>query len=285
MDIHLKNICKSYKNKQIFHQLDVTFSSGRIIGLIGPNGVGKTTLMKIMVNLDTNYNGTVHFGTMPNHDERIFKSVSFLQDNSTLYPQLSGYDHLAFLAHIHDLPKERIFHIADELALTDYLYKRVGSYSLGMKQNLLIAMASLPHVKCMIMDEPLNGLDPSKIIAFKELVRQNKEKGITQIISTHQLSLIQDLTDEAFFLKQGQLEKLDIIKFNDKRYSLVVDRLEQAVALFKIQQLKYQQEDNKIIIIGELAPYLNCLSQANITVISCQSVYQSLEDKFKALYY
>lgn len=285
MDISLKNICKHYKDKKVLHNLDVTFSSGSIIGLIGPNGVGKTTLMRIMVNLDTQYDGTVHFGTMSNRNEQIFKQVSFLQDNRTLYPQLSAYDHLTFLANIHHLPKERVFQIATEFKLTDYLYKRVGTYSLGMKQNLLIAMAYLPNVQCIIMDEPLNGLDPSKVIEFKQLVCRNKAKGVTQMISTHQLSLIQDVTDQAFFLKQGKLEKIDIAEFNQVRYVLVVDKLEQAKAVFKASQLSFELQDNCFVIKGELAPYLQVLAQSKITVLSCQSKYQSLEEKFKTLYH
>lgn len=122
-----------------------------------------------------------------------------------LYDYLTGLDHLDFIRLAQKLPKSRVDEVIEEMNIADYVKKKVGSYSLGMKQHLLIAMALLNKPKLLILDEPLNGLDPTSVILVRRLLKALAEEGSVVLISSHTLSEIDQLTDNVLFLKDGRL--------------------------------------------------------------------------------
>ncbi|MBK5483141.1 ABC transporter ATP-binding protein [Peribacillus sp. TH16] len=129
-----------------------------------------------------------------NKDPEVFRKISFMQDNTVLYDYLTGYDHLQFIGDLQGITKKHIFETAERIGIDGYLNKKVGHYSLGMKQQLLLAMALINQPKLMILDEPLNGLDPTSAIKVRELLLELAEQGTAILLSSHNLAEIDKVT-------------------------------------------------------------------------------------------
>lgn len=205
MIIKVNNLDKFYKSKQVLKNINFEISTPSIMGLVGPNGAGKTTLMNCITNLINYQNGDIEILGKSNKDAEIFKEISFMQDNRVLYPYLTGYDHLKYICDIQNIDYKEIKNISEKIGINSYLNMKTKEYSLGMKQHLLIAMAIINKPKLIIMDEPLNGLDPDSIIATRELIKELHNDGTTILISSHSLSELDLITSDIIFIKNGEI--------------------------------------------------------------------------------
>lgn len=287
MEIKLKNIYKNYGTKLIFEDVSLTFPSGRCIGLIGPNGIGKTTLIRMLFNLDSEYQGDIYFDDYSNKNVKLFEKAYYMQDYQTLYFQLTGYDHLKFLSEIHQINEYRIHEIVNRVGMSSYIYKTVESYSLGMKQHLLIAMALLTEPECIVMDEPFNGLDPTSMFNFKELLMELKEEGKTLIISSHNLSIIETLVDEVYLIKNQTIQPVAMNHKANHEIELIFNDLEDQQYFIKVIQdnnLRVKQSDEGIIILDNFVEYLNLLVEHQLTLKNIQYHHLSVEELYKEHY-
>ena len=157
-----------------------------------------------------------------NKDHSVFKEVSFLQDNTVLFDYLTGYDHLKYICDVHNLPKKRVHEIATYVGMESYLKKPAGDYSLGMKQHLLLAMAIVNKPKLLLLDEPLNGLDPTSAILIRKILVELAESGTTIILSSHNLAEVDRVTKNILFLKDGKLIEEDLSDFEQVYYHFEV---------------------------------------------------------------
>lgn len=225
MILSIGNLTKSYDNLKILDNINYKLFDPTIVGLVGPNGAGKSTLIKCIANLLTYEHGEIEIFGKSNKNYNSFKDISFLMDNRILYPYLSGYDHLNFIKTVRKLPSDSINDVIKKLDLTEYIYQKVESYSLGMKQNLLRAMAILPKSKLIIMDEPLNGLDPSKILMSRDLIKDLHKSGISIIISSHSLLELDYITDNILFLNNGKIIQENIESFKNTEYTIIFSNI------------------------------------------------------------
>lgn len=199
--IRTKNLCKRYPKTTALDNVSLHIPQGAIYGLIGNNGAGKTTLMRILSNLQSQSSGTVVKA------ETI--KIGAIIETPALYPALSAKENLKYQLKICGCPsKEVTTKIAELLELVHLkdTRKMVMNYSLGMKQRLALAMTLVGDPDFLILDEPLNGLDPEGIKDFRAIIaRLNKEFGITIMISSHILSELQKVANHYGFLKNGVL--------------------------------------------------------------------------------
>ncbi|WOV87781.1 ABC transporter ATP-binding protein [Sporosarcina oncorhynchi] len=228
MIVQVKGLKKKYKKDWVLKGIDITIDEPQIIALVGPNGSGKTTLLNCMMNLLTFNEGSVEILGKPNSDPSLFNEISYLQDNRILYGNLTAYDHLKFICRVQKIPFDRIQEVAERVGMTGYMKRRVRSFSLGMKQHLLLAMAILNKPKLLIMDEPLNGLDPTSAINVRTILLELYNEGTTIIISSHVLDEIDRLTNTIYFMKDGALLKESLEKLTVTNYELTVSEPEKA---------------------------------------------------------
>lgn len=236
------NLTKQYNKNVVLDNVNITIKKGDIYGLIGRNGAGKTTLMKIITTLASPTSGTFElFNTCSENDELFDnkKRVGSLIEYPAFYPNLSAYDNLKYYTIQRGIvDKNQINKVLELVNLTGTGKKKVKTFSLGMKQRLGIALAILNSPDFVILDEPINGLDPIGISELRDTFKKLSDNRITLLISSHILSELYLLANEFGFLENGKLikelskEELDlecskclVIKTDDsKKVSVLLEK-------------------------------------------------------------
>lgn len=285
--LKVENIRKMYGQELVLDGVSFKITEPQIIALIGPNGSGKSTLLNILTNLLQPTSGQVTILEKNNTNPTIFREIAFMQDNSVLYDYLTGYDHLQFIADVQSLPKERITETAVIIGIESYLNKKVKNYSLGMKQHLLIAMAIMNRPKLLILDEPLNGLDPTSAIKIRHLLLKLHDEGTAILLSSHNLGEIDRITTNILFLKNGRLIQEDISQFEKTHYLITVDKLEQANAILSKREIQVTLETQRLKIPinnDSLEDILKLLQAENIHVLDIEKLVTGSEDRYKKIF-
>lgn len=206
MDMILKteNLCKRFKKQTAVNNVSLNIKRNTIYGLLGPNGAGKTTTLKMITGILKPTSGCIVFD---NHlwQRSDLIDMGALIESPPLYDNLTAYENLKVRTTLLGLDKERITEVLELVGLPNTGNKRAGQFSLGMKQRLGIAIALLNEPKLLILDEPTNGLDPVGIEELRELIRSFPEKGITVILSSHNLYEVQQIADYVGIISEGVL--------------------------------------------------------------------------------
>lgn len=202
--LEIYNVHKKIKDKFILNNINFNVKKNIIFGIVGPNGSGKTTLLKILTGL---YKPTMGFIKInetiySNNNKELFYKLSALIESPKFYDNLTGKANLK-LFNILYKNKFNINELINNMNLSDFINKKVKTYSLGMKQKLAIALCLLNKPKILILDEPTNGFDPNEVINFKNMLKSLKNTTI--IICTHDLDLIYSLCHEVLFIKSGRI--------------------------------------------------------------------------------
>lgn len=292
MIISIKNLKKSYGENQVLKNISFDLENPTILGLVGPNGAGKSTLINCIGNL-ISYDGEIEVFGISNKNPDVFKNMTILKDNRVLYPYLTGLDHLEFIRNSHKLSKDRLSYIIDFLNIRSYIDKKVSSYSLGMKQHLLLAMAIMPDTDLIIMDEPLNGLDPTSILKTREIITELFKNGKTVIISSHSLLEIDQVTSDILFIKDGCLIYENIDDFKKLKAIVKVNKDEDLKAFASVldKENKFENKinlDEKSMEINmnedSYIDFINILTKSNLEIIDFSTNKLGAEDRYKEIF-
>jgi ABC-2 type transport system ATP-binding protein len=205
--ITVERLTKKYGNTLAVDDITFTAAAGRVTGFLGPNGAGKSTTMRIMVGLTRATAGTVtisgrKFADLPNPG----LEVGVLLDASAQHAGRSGREILTLAQRLMGLPKTRVEEMLEAVSLTpDEASRRVGEYSLGMRQRLGIATALIGDPEVLILDEPANGLDPAGIRWMRDLLRGYADRGGTVLLSSHLLHEIEVIADDIVMIGHGRI--------------------------------------------------------------------------------
>ena len=295
--IETKGLTKEYNGKRSVSDLNLHIKKGRIYGLLGRNGAGKTTTMKMILNLiDSSDGEVIVFGkSMKKHNKEILPRIGCLIESPGFYPNLTGTENLKIFAQLRGIPKRNAIKESLELVGLKYNDKKLFSqYSMGMKQRLAIALAVMHDPEILILDEPINGLDPIGIAEVRTFIRKLcTEKGKTILISSHILSEIELIADDIGIIDNGVLleeESLEELKNMNKKYiKLVAHNDSKAVkvleACFNIKN--YSVEKNGTIKIYDLdlviPELIRELVKEGIAVEEIRMKEDTLEDYFKRI--
>lgn len=211
--VEIKGLCKSYDNKRVVDNLDLTINDGEIYGFIGHNGAGKTTTIKCLIGILSFEKGEILIDGLSIKDKPIEckRKIAYIPDNPDLYNYMSGVDYLNFIGDVFNVANEervkRIDKYAGIFELTDSLANPISSYSHGMRQKLAIIAAWLHEPDFIVMDEPFVGLDPKASHDLKMMMREFCDNGGSIFFSTHVLEVAEKLCDKVAIIKQGELIK------------------------------------------------------------------------------
>jgi ABC-2 type transport system ATP-binding protein len=204
--IEVHELSKSYGGKVVVDRLSFTVEPGRVTGFLGPNGAGKSTTMRLIVGLDHPTSGSATIGGRRYAAlSRPLLKVGALLDAEAVHPGRSAYHHLLFLAQSQGLPRRRVGEVLDLVGLHDVVADRAGTFSLGMRQRLGIAVALLGDPGVLILDEPINGLDPDGIFWIRNLMKSLAREGRTVFVSSHLMGEMAVTADHLIVIGRGRL--------------------------------------------------------------------------------
>lgn len=202
--VEIKNLEKSFKKQPVLKNISLSIPENCVYGLLGPNGAGKSTLLKMITGLMRPDSGQIIFQGHP-WSRKDLNQIGGLIETPPIYENLSAWENLKVRALILGETEERMKEVLKTVDLTDTGKKPSGKFSLGMKQRLGIAIALLGHPKLLILDEPVNGLDPLGIQELRHLIRSFPDQGITVVVSSHILSEIRLTADYIGIMANGRL--------------------------------------------------------------------------------
>ena len=283
----MQNLSKRYKKQSVINDISLTIDTPGIWALIGPNGVGKTTLLNLITNLIPATSGTVELVGKSNKDYSVFKEVSFLQDNTVLFDYLTGYDHLKYICDVHNLPKKRVHEIATYVGMESYLMKPVGDYSLGMKQHLLLAMAIVNNPKLLLLDEPLNGLDPTSAILIRKILVELAESGTTIILSSHNLAEVDRVTKNILFLKDGKLIEEDLSDFEQVYYHFEVEGKGPLKSIFSSKSYHFSETERGFTVQlneGSFQSLIDLFKDSGVDIINMKKEVVGSEKRYEEIF-
>lgn len=287
MIIDVQGLKKRFKQQEVLKNITFKIEEPKIVALVGPNGSGKTTMMNCLMNLLPFQEGHIKILGKDHKDPSIFYEVSYLQDNRVLYGDLTGEDHLKFICHAQKLPIKKAKEVAEYIGMDSYAKKRVRSYSLGMKQHLLLAVAVLNNPKLILLDEPINGLDPTSSIQMRNILMDLHAKGTTVIISSHNLEEIDKMTNTIYFMKDGKILEESLEDFNVPHYTVTVSEPEKANAVFTAACLHVEQSGNRLIFSENKIPLqraIDALNQNEIEILHIENKKIGAERRYMELF-
>ena len=293
--IQTKNLTKQYGLQKSVDNLNIHVKRGRIYGLLGRNGAGKTTTMKMLLGLTTPTSGTVHiFGeNMQTQNQEVLPRIGSLIESPGFYPNLTATENLKIFADLRGLTKASYIKSALELVGLPYRDKKLFSqYSLGMKQRLAIALAVMHNPDLLILDEPINGLDPIGIAEVRGFIRELCDlQGKTILISSHILSEIALLADDVGIIDHGVLleeESLKELEQKNRHYfhfTVSDSRIAEQVLQAGFQTTDYIVCDQNNIQLMDVnmpaSAIVRAFVQQGLEVSEARLCEDTLEDYFK----
>jgi ABC-2 type transport system ATP-binding protein len=204
--IEARNLTKKYGDKTVVDDVTFTIRPGRVTGFLGPNGAGKSTTMRMILGLDTPTRGSVTVHGRPYRQHRApLHEVGALLEARAFHPSRSARNHLLALAATHGIPSRRVDEVLELTGLAEVAGRRAGNFSLGMGQRLGIAGALLGDPKSVILDEPVNGLDPDGVLWVRHLARALADEGRTVFLSSHLMSEMAQTADHLIVIGRGRI--------------------------------------------------------------------------------
>ena len=204
--IEVRNLSKRYGDKLAVDDLSFTVYPGTVTGFLGPNGAGKSTTMRLILGLDRPSGGSATVEGMRYAElAKPLRVVGALLEAGAVHPGRSAHNHLLYLAQTQTLADTRVDEVLDMVGLRDVAHDRVGEFSLGMRQRLGIAAALLGDPRVLILDEPVNGLDPDGIFWFRNLMKYLAGQGRTILVSSHLMTEMALTADDLIVIGRGRL--------------------------------------------------------------------------------
>jgi ABC-2 type transport system ATP-binding protein len=204
--IEARDLTKYYGHKAAVDHLTFTVEPGRVTGFLGPNGAGKSTTMRLILGLDRPNAGTALINGRPYRDlADPLLTVGALLEAKSVHPGRTARNHLLFLAQTQGLPAGRVDEVLALVGLQDVADHRAGSFSLGMSQRLGVAVAMLGNPEVLLLDEPVNGLDPEGVLWIRNLMKQLASEGRTILVSSHLMNEMAVTADYVIVIGRGRL--------------------------------------------------------------------------------
>lgn len=293
--LEVKGLKKKLGKREIIKDISFSVEEGEIFGFLGPNGAGKTTTIRMLVGLINPNGGSISIcgHDLKNDTENALKEVGAVVENPELYKYLSGRENLMQIARIRNISKDQVDETIKLVGLENRIDDKVRKYSLGMKQRLGLAASLLSNPKLLILDEPTNGLDPSGILDFREVVKKAaKERGMAVFISSHILSEVQHLCDRVAFINHGTIKSVENVmnESMETDTDIICLKLLQEIDTNKLLSIEYIHSARKtddgieIILLSNKTPELiKYLVNNNYDIQEVFKIRKGLEQRYMEL--
>ncbi len=249
--VEIKQVTKKFHKQKALNQVSLNIPKNCVYGLLGPNGAGKSTLLKSLTGIMRPTEGKILFdGHLWSRKD--LNEIGALVETPPIYENLSAWENLKVRALLLGLPDGRIEEVLRIVGLENTGRKKAGAFSLGMKQRLGIAIALLNHPKLLVLDEPVNGLDPVGIQELREMIRKFPEEGITVLISSHILSEIEQTADYIGIIVEGEMHYEGSISECDNLEELFMEIVKKQISSHILSEIEQTADYIGIIVEGEM---------------------------------
>ena len=253
MILELKNIDKSFGEKEVLKGVSFTAEGGKAFGLLGRNGAGKTTSIRILMNVFPANSGEVLIDGKPINYDKI--GIGYLPEERGLYPKKLIIDQLVYFAELKGMSKKEAIKSVDywleRLGMSEYRNKRLDTLSKGNQQKIQLITALAHDPEIVILDEPFSGLDPVNAMLLRDVVKEQIAKGKIVLFSSHQMSYIEEFCDSIAIINAGKVAisgDLHEIKRNYRRDKLVVSTVSPAPIKRDLGDICTEREDGTLLI-------------------------------------
>ena len=291
LEVHIKSF--SYGEKEVLNQIDLHLPPSQIIGLVAPNGVGKSTLIQILSGHLRNNGISVSYQGKNYTTDTVFmrQHIVKMPDQSELYDELNGIEHLNFYASMWKVASGTVQTVVEQLKMEDYIHHKVGEYSLGMRQRLCFALVLVTKADYMLVDEVMNGLDSDNVELISRVLRQLRNEGKTVVMASHLLNNLDSIADKIYFIKEKGIaleyspqkegmDTLQLIFVSKERFEKFVEEFQSEVEMMNSEERQlsihltpgeYSEEKWKWIFED-----IHQFSEIKIGVKSCYALYKEL---------
>lgn len=292
--LEVKNAVKSFKNKKVLKGINFSMNENEILGFLGRNGAGKSTLMKLtcgLLNLD---DGDILLmgESIKNNRVKVLENLGVSIENPALYNNLTGRENLKLMANWRKVDKKRLSEMEEYSRLEHNLDRIVSNYSMGMKMRLMMAMVLMAKPKVLLLDEVFNGLDPDGVIELRDELVELKNNGSSILLSSHQLSEVEKISDRIVFIEKGQVVfdgKIDQRVGNENIYRIKTMDNQKIKQALKINiELKDSDKINRENYVEfkanekNLAPILEQISKIS-PILDIEKDYVTLEEIYRRI--
>jgi ABC-2 type transport system ATP-binding protein len=286
--IEVHSLTKTYGTQRAVNELSFTAPSGRVTGFLGPNGAGKTTTFRCLLGLAEPTGGAALI------DGRAYRElgsprrrVGAVLESTGFHPGRTARDHLRVIARAAGLDGSRIDALLELVGVRAAADRRVGGYSLGMRQRLGLAAALLGDPAVLVLDEPANGLDPEGVRWVRRLLRTWADEGRTVVVSSHQLAEVAQVVDRVVIIRDGTLvDETDVAALTASRVTVRVDRTDLMVTALRSAGVEHELlPDGALCVAGRDTAEIGGIAAragATVTELSRRSAGETLEAMFLA---
>ena len=275
--ITVKNLSFSYSQLPFIENMNFQVRSGEIFGFLGPSGAGKSTLQKILIGMLPKYKGSVSINNneIRNKSDQFYESIGVDFESPSFYEKFTALENLKFFGSLYDCKLIPVEQLLEMVGLSQHANKKVAGFSKGMKSRLNFARSIIHQPKVLFLDEPTSGLDPSNSQVMKNIILDLKNKGVTIILTTHNMHDATELCDRVAFIVDGN------IKAMDTPHNLIMSRRYNEVTY---SYLENQKELNTTIALDKISTdkKLQSLIQAN-ALLSIHSNEPTLDNIFSEI--
>ncbi|MBN2318458.1 MAG: ABC transporter ATP-binding protein [Acidobacteria bacterium] len=209
--IEVENLVFRYHLEEVLHSISFSLGSGEVVGLLGPNGAGKSTTIKILTGILPPGNGTVCIEGLPLPEQalEVKRKIGYVPETAGLYESLTAQEYLELIGRLHEIEekvlKQKIVTLLEVLEVEKARFKRLATFSKGMRQKVLVAAALLHNPQILLLDEPLSGLDVRTSLIIKDLIQALSREGKTILYSSHVLDVVERVCGRVLIIHQGSL--------------------------------------------------------------------------------
>lgn len=295
--LKVENLKKNFGKECIIPDLSFIVNDKEIVGFLGPNGSGKSTTLKCICGLYHVSGGNIEISghSIIKERQKALAHIGVSIEHPTLYPELSGLDHLNMMARWRGISKERVKEMVEFSGLGAQIKKATGKYSMGMRMRLMLSLTIMHKPKLVMLDEPTNGLDPQAVFNLRQQMEFIRQEGASILFSSHQLGEVEKIVDRVIFINKGNKlydGPLPEDLLSEAAYGILVDKREEAIThiqnITEVNLLKDKENDPLIYFSSKeekaLGKLLMSLSKENIYVLDIKKEHSDLETYYKKVY-